>query len=190
MRPHRRQIGLLLLAFVLIVASLATWAVLQRSEKQTATDGLVTELAERPTDPQFVPAWQFVNFVDGRQPPPNFASEVTVVIDGDTRVVTGAQAAQRATWRGSPFDLYSVAEGYTLDDGGQATPARLTMYVDEGHDFVCGGRDLPSRFASTPSLWFGLVPAGHGISNSCTYLNVFVRHGAIDALVARTSGTA
>lgn len=190
MRPHRRQIGLLLLTFVLTVGALATWAVLQRSEKQTVADGLVPGLAERPKDPQFVPAWQFVNFVDGRQPPPIFGSEVTVVIDGDTRVVTGAQATQRSTWRGSPFDLYAVAAGYTLHDGGQATPARLTMYVDDGHDFVCDGRDLPSRFASTPSLWLGLVPAGHGIQDSCTFLNVFVSHGAIDALVARTLGGA
>jgi hypothetical protein len=187
MRPQRRQIDLLVLASVLIVASLVTWAVWHRSEKQPAAEGPVTGLTERPTDPQFVPAWQFVNFVDGQQPAPLFASHVTVVINGKTRVVTSDQAVQRSTWQGSSLDLYTIAKGYTLREGGQATPPTLTMYVDSGHDFVCGGRDLPSRLPSSPSLWLGLVPAGPGVPASCTFLNVFVSHGTIDALVARTS---
>jgi hypothetical protein len=187
MRVHRRQIGLIILAALLVVAPLAAWGIAHRSEKPSAASGQVTGLVERPSDPQFLPAWQFVNFVDGREPAPTFAPRVTVVIDGRARVLTGAQAGQRSAWRGSPLDLYAVARGYTLREDGRTMPATLTMYVDSGHDFVCGGQELPSRFESTPSLWLGLEPSSPGIPYSCTFLNVYVSGGRIDALVARTS---
>jgi hypothetical protein len=187
MRAHRRQIVIIILVGLLVVAPLAAWGFAQRSEKPSAASGQVSGLVDSPSDPRFLPAWQFVNFVDGREPPPTFARRVTVVIDGRTRVLTGAQAGQRSTWRGSPLDLYAVASGYTLREDGRSTPATLSMYVDSGHDFVCGGQELPPRFASTRSLWLGLEPSGPGQLKSCTFLNVFVSGGSIDALVARTS---
>jgi hypothetical protein len=197
MRADRRPIGLLILVALLVAASLVGWGFGHHSEKPSAPSGQAKErsapsgqvagLVERPSDPQFLPAWQFVNFVDGRESAPTFAPEVTVVIDGQTRVLTGSQAQQRSTWQGSPLDLYAVAKEYILREGGQATPATLTMYVDSGHDFVCRGRELPPQFRSTPSLWLGLVPSGPGLPASCTFLNVYVTGGSIDVLVARTS---
>jgi hypothetical protein len=187
MRTHRRRISLTILVAVLVVAPLVALGIAHRSEKPPVASGQVSGLVERPSDPRFLPAWQFVNFVAGRESAPTFAPSVTVVIDGRTRVLTGAQAGQRSTWQGSPLDLYAVANGYTLREDGRTTPATLTMYVDSGDDFVCGGRELPSRFARTPSLWLGLVPYSPGLVSTCTFLNVFVTGGSIDALIARTS---
>jgi hypothetical protein len=169
-RANRRRIGLSIVVALLVVAPLAVWGIAHHSEKPSAASGgQVTGLVKRPSDPRFLSAWQFVNFVDGRESAPRFAPRVTVVIDGRTRVLTGAEAGQRSTWRGSPFDLYVVARGYTLRADGEATPARLTMYVDSGHDFVCGGQELPPQLRNTRSLWLGLEPSHPGIQSSCTF---------------------
>lgn len=189
MRPQLRAVGTILLV-ALLLASVGVWVFARHPVKSPATSGAeVTGLVQRPSNPRFVSAWQFVNFVSGREPAPAFSPRVTLVIDGKTHVLTGTQAKQRSTWRGTPLDLYTVAKGYTLREGGHVTPASLRMFVDSGRDFVCGGQELPPRLRSTPSLWLGLVPSGPGVPGSCTFLNVFVTDGRIDTLVARTSRT-
>lgn len=114
--------------------------------------------------------------------------------------MTAAEAADPARWRGTAFDLYAKASTYARGFASEPHTMNgvrlsaqdvhlnaVTMHVDDGHDFVCGGRELPRFYSERPSLWLNLSPPDYGgIPSDCTMLNVFTTNGRIDAVVART----
>ncbi len=53
-------------------------------------------------------AWRFLDFANGRGPAPAFAEEVTLYVDGIPKTLTGAEAADPASW-GSGSALESLA---------------------------------------------------------------------------------
>jgi hypothetical protein len=156
---------------------------LESVDRSEAAPGL---LSSPPADDRFRPAWQLVNFADGRQPAPAYDRSVTVVVDGRQQTLTQEAASDRSAWSGSPVNLYRLLDSYTLREGSRSTPPRLEMHIDSGDDFVCGRQQLPPRFRNRQSLWLGLIPPGPGPARPCTFLNVFLSAGRISAVVVRT----
>lgn len=165
-----------------------------------AQDVSIQALEQPPSRTQFLPAWQFARFAGGRGSAPAFSPTVTVIADGAASSMTADEAADPASWRGTAFDLYAKASSYAT--GFRSRPHTMngvllsaedvhlntvTMHVDDGHDFVCGGQELPEFYAERSSLWLSLSPPDYGgIPSDCTMLNVFITNGRIDAVVART----
>jgi hypothetical protein len=133
-------------------------------------------------------AWQLLDFANGRRPAPAFASEVTVYVDGQRTVLAGEQAANPRTWStGSALGLLAAASRQKeLREGFTATPV-LRVHTDDGTQFACGGQELPTALSGRQSLWLSIEIPTDGPSMSCTFANVFLDEGRVDALVVRTA---
>jgi len=132
-------------------------------------------------------AWHLVDFANGQGPAPDFARTVTIYVDGSVRTLPHAEAVAYSGW-GDDSPIGALRRGLTesVDLGDRILAPGLTVHVDSGDDFACGGRGLPAQLAGRDSVAMWFNPPDPMPTLDCQMVNVFRTGGQIDAMVLRT----
>lgn len=129
-------------------------------------------------------AWAFLDFANGYADAPRFADPVSVYVDDNgPRLISRANAADSDRWAGELDSVIAAMHQIvqTDDENGRveyATPV-LRTHVDDGSDFVCGGRSLPPPTNQRQSLWLSIGVPTDGPTMECLMVNLFFSPDAV-----------